>query len=263
MEHVILEPPRSVVLALWLAAMGSGADPVRRAVRSVQGDDEPHTVAGAQDVADGGTLDELVAAWGGGERSAAAVLPVPGDLSGVPAAVSDLALDAGECVLVHVAGRSWAAVPDVVTFGPPQDEGHLVTWQVRAVPDWRASLPGVVGTLAEAEQSMRHALIEAAQALADLDVARWRPDAADAIASLRSTADPGWALPPDVGARTVRVLATATRLRAVVELATADDGGAINLWQADQRSAALRHVDHAARRAIAAATTTSLPTGRS
>jgi hypothetical protein len=171
--------------------------------------------------------------------------------------VSELALDAGECLLVHRDGRSWAAVPEVVTFGSVHEQGHLVTWQVREVPDWRTSLPGVVGTLAEAEQSMRHALLEAARALADLDVARWREDAAETIASLRSTADPGWALPPSTSARTVRVLATATRLRAIVELATADDGGAINLWQADQRSAALRHVDHAARRAIAAATTES------
>ena len=41
-----------------------------------------------------------------------------------------------------------------------------------------------------------------------------------------------------------------------VLLATADDGGAVNLWQADQRSTALREVDRAARRAMSAATAT-------
>lgn len=255
MEPALLEPPRSILLALWLHGVGAGAVPVRAAVRAVQGDDEPHTVTGADDLVEpGGTLDALVAAWAVGDRAAAAVLPVPGDPSGTPSVVGDLALDAGECVLAHCGGRSWAAVPEVIAFGSVHDTGHLVTWQVREVPDWRAALPGVVGTLAEAEQAMRQALIEAAQALADLDVSRWREDAADTIAALRSTDDPGWPLPAGTPPRAVRVLSTAVRLRTIVELATADDGGAINLWQADQRSAALRHVDHAARRAMAAAT---------
>ncbi|KGM17117.1 hypothetical protein N867_10115, partial [Actinotalea fermentans ATCC 43279 = JCM 9966 = DSM 3133] len=62
------------------------------------------------------------------------------------------------------------------------------------------------------------------------------------------------ALPPGLEPRRARVLALAARLRVIVELASDDDGGAVNLWQADQRSAALRHVDHAARRAMCAAT---------
>ncbi len=46
----------------------------------------------------------------------------------------------------------------------------------------------------------------------------------------------------------------AVRLRAIVDLATADDGGSVNLWQADQRSTALREVDRASRHAVGAAT---------
>ena len=61
-------------------------------------------------------------------------------------------------------------------------------------------------------------------------------------------------MPPELDGRRLRVLVSAARLRAIVELATADDGGAINLWQADQRSTALREVDRAARRAMSAAT---------
>lgn len=250
----LLELPRSVRLALWLGGVGAGADPVRRAVRAVQGDDEPHAVTGAdQVVPDGGTLDELVAAWGSGPRRTAALLPVPGDVSGLPPGVSEIAVEAGECLLVGLPHGCWAAVPEVVAFGSAYEVGHLVTWRLRPVADWRNTLPGVVGTLSEAEQALRHALREATEALAGLDVARWRPDAAATIASLRSDADPGWPLPP-IAPRALRVLAGAVRLRAIVALATADDGGAVNLWQADQRSAALRHIDHAARRAVAAAT---------
>lgn len=243
--------PRSVVLALWLAGSSGGRGTVRRAVNAVQGDDEPHAVDGH--LVTGATLETLVAAWSGPLVESAALLPVPGDV-GLPPMVADLAVEAGECVLVHGAGSSWVAIPEVVAFGSEHDTGHMVTWTVHDLPDWRARLPGQLGTLAEAEQALRSALREATQALADLDVARWRPDAAAAIVALRSTGAPVWPLPEGLDPRALRVLADGLRLRAIITLATADDGGAVNLWQADQRLAALRHVDHAARRAMAAAT---------
>ena len=256
----LLALPRSVLLALWLEGAGPGREHVRRAAHSIQSDDEPHAVEGAEGVVtDGSTLEELLAAWSGRGTHAAALLPVPGDVSGLPPVVADLAVDAGECVLVAAGPQSWAAVPEIVQFGSVHEVGHLVTWHVRAIPDWRLRLPGVVGTLSEAEQALRRALVSATEALVGLDIARWRPDAAASIASLRSDADPGWALPSGLAPRALRVLASAIRLRAIVEVATADDGGAINLWQADQRSAALREVDHAARRAVAAATADSRP----
>ncbi|MBO1750218.1 hypothetical protein J4G33_00200 [Actinotalea sp. BY-33] len=249
--------PRAVLLALWLQGTGPGEPSPQTlgvALRAIQDEDEPHTVAGAEDlVPDGAPLADLLRRWAGADQ-VAALLPVPGDVSGAPAAVADLAVDAGECLLVHHEGRSWAAVPEVEGFGSELEPGFLVTWRLHEVEDWRARLPGVVGTLPEAEQALRHALREATEALAGLDVARWRPDAAEAIVALRGDDDPGWLLPTGLSPRAVRVLAQAWRLRAIVALATADDGGAVNLWQADQRSAALRHVDHAARRAAAAAT---------
>ena len=61
-------------------------------------------------------------------------------------------------------------------------------------------------------------------------------------------------LPEDVPQRNVTVLTMAARLRAIVALATQNDGGATNLWQADQRTTALREVERAARRALSAAT---------
>lgn len=253
----LLTLPRSVLLALWAQRVGAGSGPLQEALDAVQGDDEPHTVR----VGDGADLSDeglagLLAAWGSGRRDVAAVLPAPGDLAGVPAAVSRLALDAGECVLVHGAVGCFAAVPVVQEFGSVYEPGYLVTWEVRAVPDWRTALLGSVGSLAESERALRLALISATEALASLDVARWRPDAAEAIAALRSEEPLPWALPAGLAGRQLRVLQTAARLRAIVALATADDGGAVNLWQADQRSTALREVDRAARRAMAAATAT-------
>ena len=51
----------------------------------------------------------------------------------------------------------------------------------------------------------------------------------------------------------------ATRLLAIVDLATDDDGAAVNLWQMDQRSTALREIERTARRALSAATYGSVP----
>jgi hypothetical protein len=258
----LLALPRSVLLALWVQQVGAGAGPLQRAVDAVQGDDEPHAVTGpdADDVTPG-TLPDLLASWAGGVREAAALLPAPGDVAGVPAAVSAAAVEAGECVLVHTGAGSYAAVPDVEEFGSVYEQGHLVTWAVRPVPDWRTTLLGTVGTLADAERALRLALISATEALDSLDVARWRPDAAVAIASLRSDADLRWPVPAGIDGRRLRVLVSAARLRAIVALATADDGGAVNLWQADQRSTALREVDRAARRAMCAATALVAPGG--
>lgn len=257
MTSDLLALPRSVLLALWLGRVGAGAAALQEAVRAVQGDDEPHDVEPPDhdDVLPGvGDLPALLAAWASAGRRVAAVLPVPGDVSGLPPHVAAPAVDAGECTLVEVDGRAWAAVPEVVTFGSVHEPGHLVTWRVVPTTPWALRLPGVVGTLPEAERALREALTTATEALVGLDVARWREDAAEAIVGLRSDADPGWPLPAGLPPRALHVLARAVRLRGIVALATADDGGAVNLWQADQRSAALREVDHAARRAMAAAT---------
>lgn len=247
--------PRSVHLALWLPHLQGSVGQVERAAAAIQGEDEPHTVTVDDDVpglADA-TLPGLLTAWGHGTPSVCAVVPVPGDVAGVPAEVTAEAVDAGECVLVGTPAGNFAAVPRVEAFGSAVEPGHLVEWRVRRVPPWSMGVLGALGSLADAERELRAALITATEALDALAVARWRPDAADALAALRSAPDTAH-LPRDLDQRRARVLALAARLRAVIDLATADDGGAVNLWQADQRTAALRHVDHAARHALCAAT---------
>lgn len=272
-DHDAIALPRSVLLALWLAETAAGATAVsgpaavptalvRRTVDAVRGTDEPHRVlldddAGPTGSGDDGparTLADLVERWAAQRCAVAAVLPAPGDPAGAPAAVAGPAQDAGEAVLVASERGAWAAVPEVETFGSVFEPGHLVTWQVQAVPNWRSTLVGLVGSLPEAERELTVALRRATEALTRLDVARWREDAAEQIAALSGGADLGWDLPAGLDGRRVRVLATAARLRAIVDLARDDDGAAVNLWQADQRSSALRDVDRAARRAMAVAT---------
>ncbi len=258
--------PRSATLAAWLWA-GAPDDRTRvAALRVIMHDDEPHQLRG--DLPPGLTVDSLAALfhlWSGRLASVAALFPGPGDAMGVPAAVSAAAIEAEECVLVTLPARTgggagaggvehWALVPDVEPFGSALEPGFHVTWEVARVEAWENRALGTVGSLGEAERELQRGLREATEALMELDVSRWRDAAGEAITALREVVDLRLYLPPSLDPRRSHVFQSAARLRAIVDLATEDDGGAVNLWQADQRSTALREVDRAARRAMSAAT---------
>ncbi|WP_449385306.1 hypothetical protein [Cellulomonas soli] len=265
--------PRTVLLALWLDAPAPDADAL---LRAVQGDDEPHTVRGpgarpgpgpatatanASATAEGApdeTLAAVVRRWLTGPRQVAALLPAPGAPAPMTGPLAGLAADQGEALLVRTGQQFLALVPEVVRFGSVREPGHLVTWHAVEIDDWRPAVLGSVGSLQDAERALREGLVEATEALTRLDVARWREDAADRIAAARDGSLPPSLLPAGLDGRRARVLTSALRLRAIVSLATEDDGAAVNLWQADQRSTALREVERAARRAMAAATTSDL-----
>ena len=233
---------RSVLLALWAPTPTSGA------VAAVEGQDEPHDVVGLDT---GDDLTSLLSAWRSSGGEIVALLPVPGDL-GAPAEVAELAAEAGECVVLRTLVRTWVAVPEILAFGPDDDLGISVTWSVHDVEQVRP-LAGMVGTVAEAEQDLREILRSTVDELVDLDLARWRPEAAAALADLRGGGGPG-PLPPGIEPRRVRVISDALRLREVVALATEDDGAAVTSWQADRRTQVLRALDRAARHAVVAAT---------
>ena len=263
--------PRAVRLALWLTAAsrrggpGGPSDHAERVAAAVRGDDEPHDLYVPGDdvpesgpaaflASDGSAFRRTVEGWIAQGCAAVALLPPPGDADGLPVMAPDRAVEAGECVLLTCGTHHAVAVPDVVEFGSVWERGHCVTWHVTETGPWAHRFFDAVGTLADAENAMRHAVIEATGALVDLDVASWREDAAREIDHLRSGLVPAWDLPEDVPQRNVTVLTMAARLRAIVALATQNDGGATNLWQADQRTTALREVERAARRALSAAT---------
>jgi len=181
-------------------------------------------------------------------------LPVPGDPRGLPgpAAVNVAALEAGECVVAELEDHAdrWALTPEVTEFGSVWEPGAMVSWAAATAAPRRAPESSSV---AESERELRVALATATSALATLDVARWRQDAADRIAAVRDGALAKDAVPPGTSARALRVLATAARVLAIVELATEDDGAAITSMEAMSRTTALRDVAAVARRALVAA----------
>ena len=264
--RAVLDLPRSARLAAWGTGVLSADVPLEPAVAAVLRDDEPHAVSfeeGASALPGlPGTPDDvrtLLAALaecahtaGGGRLLLA--LPVPGDPRGLPgpAAVNVAALEAGECVVAELDGcaQRWALVPEVTEFGSVWEPGALVTWRVLGAAARRAPESSSV---AESERELRVALSTATQALATLDVARWREDAADRIAAVRDGGLARDAVPAGTSPRVTRVLQTAARVLAIVDLATEDDGAAITSLEATSRARALREVAGVARRALVAA----------
>ena len=111
----------------------------------------------------------------------------------------------------------------------------------------RRQLPDV----GEADRALRAALPEAADALAALDVARWRPEVADRLMNLRHR--PRFVAPPGVPPRCVELAARGLQALEIVELALEDDGGALTALEAETRRVALVPLGRAARRALVAA----------
>lgn len=182
-------------------------------------------------------LPVLAAARARGADAVAATFPAPGDPVGLvgPVVLTGAAIEAGEAALLL--GADTALVPRVV--------GHAVEWtsyraERRPPPD-----------LGEADRLLRGALLRAADGLAELDVASWRPEVADELHDLR-TGMPAPAA-PGVPDRCVDLAGRALHLEAVLDLALADDGGALSSGEIERRRVALAPLSAAVRRALTAA----------
>lgn len=229
------------VMAAWATAWLRGAvaaDDVGSALGAV----DTHRVRGLG----GGDSEPLAAAliaWR--HRGAAAVrlvLPVPGDVRGLPAAdpvFTAVALAARQVVI----GSDLALVPQ--TGG----SGQLVTWAAYDV----GPVPPDPLTVRQAEVELAEAMREAATVLATLELGA--PGVATPGA-LRATRRAGEhvELPPGHPGPAVALLAQARRLRAVLDLAIRDPrGAAVDRAGMAAREAALRPLITAVRRARLAA----------
>ncbi len=252
----MLHVPRAVRFAAWATAVLRGRADLGRLTDAVTDpDDDTHRVEGVPGDAMAGLLEQLREC---GATAARAVLPVPGDVTGLPgpAAFNVAACSAGAAVLSIGGRQAMGIVPHEVGYGSTTEPGVLVTWSVWQV---HHRPHAEVADLGEADRALRSALIEATEVLSELDVARSRPEVAELWADLAGAGiDPG-ALPPDVPSRAVLVLTSALRLRAIVALALADDGGSVSGWEAQQRRGTLRQLDGVARHAVHAAATPQPP----
>lgn len=230
--------PDAARLAWWGTAWLRGLVVADLVIDAVIGDDATHVVAGLP----GANGTETLAAGLGrlrslGATSIGAAFPAEGDPAGLggPRAFNADSLEAGESVVV--AGPGVGLVPGRT--------GAAVVWT--AQPAARRQLPDV----GEADQQLRLALIEATEALARLDVARWRPEVADRLLNLRHRSPVP--APDGVPPRCVDLAARGLQALGIADLALEDDGGAVSASEIVAREAALRPLARAGRRALVAA----------
>jgi hypothetical protein len=145
-----------------------------------------------------------------GTTQAHLALPVPGDPIGLagPPPFNEAALETGEAVVLT--GPELGLVPSYV--------GPAVQWTVLPAT---SPMPADLG---EADRGLRLALIDAAESLAALDVARWKPEVADALIDIRKIGrGKGDDLAPGYEPRAVKTAATARRCLAIADAALEDD----------------------------------------
>ena len=225
----------SVRLSWWGTAWLRGHVVSDQMVDGVVDDDAVHLVGGA----DG--PEPLVLGLGrlrsAGVTGFGLALPVAGDPLGLggPSGFNTAALATGEAVVTT--GVALGLVPERV--------GASVTWAEHAAE--RRQVPDV----GEADRTLRSALLETADELARLDVARWRPEVADELTDLRRP-HPVEA-PPGVPSRCLAMAGRGIQALTIVELALVDDGGAITAHEAERRRETLVPLERAGRRALVAA----------
>lgn len=230
--------PDAARLAWWGTAWLRGHVVTDLVVDAVIGDDATHTFVGLPG-ADG--TETLVAGLArlrsAGADALGAAFPAEGDPAGLggPPSFNADALEAGEAVVVPAAGIGLV----------PQRTGAAVAWLARPAS------PRQLIDLGEADRRLRAALIESAQALAALDVARWRPEVADRLMNLRHLdVPPAPAGTPD---RCVDLAARALQATGIADLALEDDGGSVTAYEISSRREALVPLARAGRHALVAA----------
>ncbi|MFL6148009.1 MAG: hypothetical protein ACJ72I_11040 [Pseudonocardiaceae bacterium] len=167
------------------------------------------------------------------------LLPVPGDVRGLPpeGPLAAAALRSGEVAVFT--GAELAAVPDTVAEG-------VLRWTVFASGPLP---PAPEPELPDAEHGLRGAVRQAATTLVELDLARHRPGVRAEIAeALELRVRPPW--PEGTPPRALRVLEQADEVEAILRAADTDNlGGALSASVAAARSAALRPLFTAVREA--------------
>jgi hypothetical protein len=248
--------PRSALLAAWGGAWLAGESSLEEAVAAAVGGDEAAAVAGldAPDLPLDRGLPRLRA---GGVIRLRVVLPAPGDPLGLPGPgpFTSAALLAGEGVLAtRDDGSGTGLVPTVVEHGSPLEgvvtSARWTSYPLAAVPPWQGPW------LPEADGELRQGVLRVAAAFRDLDVARWRPELADALRDLRATARAVRGddeLPSGYSPRAKELLARAAQVAGVVELAGVDAGGAVDSRETAAREEHLRELARLVRHARVAA----------
>jgi hypothetical protein len=172
-----------------------------------------------------------------GATAVGLALPAPGDPLGLggPPEFNLAAQTAGEAL---VSDSDVGLVPGEIHEGYVRWDRFVAVR--RQVPD-----------LGEADRGLRRQVLETSHRLAELEVAKWRPEVADEVMALGRPLD--MAPPAGVPPRCAELAVRSARCLAIVRLAGTDDGAAVSAYEMEARAEALRPLDAAARRGLVAA----------
>ena len=188
------------------------------------------------------SLSEVLIAWRQARAQVRLVLPIAGDVRGLPgpAQFRSEALDAGEAVF----GGGIGLVPEMISHHPSSAPPSCL-WHVFDVDE----PPVDFLSLADAQHELIETIRESASALSAADVAGWIEDVREELAGARRAGE-RLNLPSCFPQRAVQLIAQAERLAAVLDVATSDPtGGAIDRTGIAARADALRPLTVAVRRA--------------
>ena len=251
-----MHPEQAGRLVAWAAAVAAGHASIATAADVIEAGTSGHVVTGTPSLgATSGTAAELplreALDWlrRAGPCALTFVLPTWGDPLGLGTAgtLTQAAVLAETAVVVSCVDNTFGWVPE------PDARGSSyagVRW--RAYPG--SAMAPTVDIAADriveqADRALRRALREATEALAEVDLARWRAEAAAgreaAEVALRTRAR---AMPPSWPAPARALGERALALWQVVRIA-ASDSGAISASGATVRADALRTLSHAVREA--------------
>lgn len=241
------------LLAAWLGAWLDGRAASDDLLAGAQGGDEPHTVRGLPDENGPVPLARVLPLL---RRCAPAEvslrLPIPGDPDGLTGAALTAALRSGEAVAVQprdLALPGWLLTPEIDVRGSTLEPLVTVEWELIPIAGRLAGSPASATRLREAEYSLSASVSAAVAVIAEIgQVGKLSPEIVGAIQSLRKRSGLKLPLPPGSPGDAVRVLTTAQRLEAVVELAAAEQP--LSAAADARRMSALREVSRAVRDAF-------------
>jgi hypothetical protein len=253
-----LDPGVPGRLVAWLAAAAAGEPPLAadRVAAELETGTDGHVVLDVASGVEEPLVTALARLLAAPELAVALVLPEPGDPLGLTA-IDDFAaaaIDARTGVLLTADGTTAGWVPEVDVRGSSY---RGVRWRSIATgnqPVQPGQLPGDADRpLEQADRALRRAMRGAADVLAELDLARWRPESAGARARAQALLDaPIGRLPPRWPAPARLLADRAVALWRVVALAESE-GGAASASAGLARHAALRDLSKAVREATALA----------
>ena len=249
----------SGLLTAWLGAWLDNRCASDDLLTSAQGPDEPHTVRGLPDESGPVPLSRAFPLL---RRCAPADvslrLPIPGEPDGLSGAALQAASRGGEAVAVVPrtpgAGPGWLLAPSISIQGSAYEPIVYVEWEL--VPLAAAPPAAITGTttLREAEFALSESVSAAAAVIAEIgQVGELSPEIIAAITQLRKKSGLKLPLPSGSPPEAIRVLTTAQRLEAVVELAAQERPAIPGGWTAlsaasdTRRVEALREVSRAVR----------------